>query len=90
MRRLLGVLRDVEDAPLLVPQPGLDQLARLVEQAREAGVSADLAIDGAVRSLAPGTDTNVLRHAPGGGTLEAGPREGGGFAVRVWLPTEAA
>lgn len=148
MRRLLGVLRQVEDAPLLVPQPGLDQLGALVEQAREAGLGVDLAVDGAVRPLSPGTDlsayrivqealTNVIRHAPGarttvrviysdrdvtldvadaggvgaasppngaahgivgmreraalyGGTLEAGPREGGGFAVRVRLPIEAA
>jgi signal transduction histidine kinase len=74
MRRLLGVLRaDGERLPL-APQPGLDQLPRLVEQARAAGLDVRLSVDGAVAPLSPGVDlaayrivqealTNALKHA---------------------------
>lgn len=79
MRRLLGVLRHVEDPPLLVPQPSLSQVSALVEQAREAGLTVDLAVTGDARPLSRGTDlssyrivqealTNVIRHAPGAQT----------------------
>jgi signal transduction histidine kinase len=76
MRRLLGVLHSDEDraAPSLVPQPGLDQLPVLVEQARLAGLDAELEVKGEPRTLPPGMDlsayrivqealTNVVRHA---------------------------
>ena len=35
MRRMVGVLRRPEEAPALAPQPSLDHLSRLVEQARK-------------------------------------------------------
>jgi signal transduction histidine kinase len=146
LRRLLGVLNDDGEAPGLAPQPGVDQLGALVERVREAGLPAELAVDGAPRPLPASLDmtvyriaqealTNALRYArraatlvhvsyepdqlrleilddgpaiPAdaadgsgrglvgmeqraalvGGRLEAGPRLGGGYAVRAWLPLE--
>ena len=79
MRRLLGVLR--EDAGATVadrhPQPGLPQLAELIDEAREAsGSGTRLIVSGAVAEFDPGVElaayrivqealTNARRHAPG-------------------------
>jgi signal transduction histidine kinase len=74
MRRLVGVLRRPEEAPALAPQPGLEHVAKLVEQACEAGLSTDLRIEGDAVELPPGIDltayrlvqeglTNALTHA---------------------------
>jgi signal transduction histidine kinase len=74
MRRLVGVLRRPEESPALAPQPGLEHVQKLVEQAREAGLNADLQIEGDARQLPPGIDltayrlvqeglTNALKHA---------------------------
>jgi signal transduction histidine kinase len=82
MRRLLGVLReDAEDAGTTVadrhPQPGLPQLAELIDAAREAsGAAARLIVSGPVAEFDPGVElaayrivqealTNARRHAPG-------------------------
>jgi signal transduction histidine kinase len=81
MRRLLGVLReDVDTASEMIdrqPQPGLDQLNGLLDQAREAsGCGVRLIIRGPAVPLDPGVElaafriiqealTNVRRHAPG-------------------------
>jgi signal transduction histidine kinase len=146
LRRLLGVLADDDDEAGIAPQPGLAQLPSLIERVREAGLAAELEIDGPARQIPSGVDvtayrivqealTNALRYAhaptqvhlvyepsqlrlevlddgltptridsgnPGrglvgmreratlvGGRLEAGPRVGGGFAVRAWLPLAA-
>ena len=74
MRRLLGVLRaDGEGLPL-APQPGLDQVPRLIEGARASGLVVELEIDGTRAPLSPGIDlaafrivqeglTNALKHA---------------------------
>src|SRR5205814_1998590 len=81
MRRLLGVLRDdAEDAGAAVadrhPQPGLPQLAELIDAAREAsGAAARLIVSGPVAEFDPGVElaayrivqealTNARRHAP--------------------------
>ena len=76
-RRLLGVLReDVEGEAERAPQPGLDQLADLVDTARDAGSNIRLILQGKVVALPAGIDlaayrivqealTNARRHAPG-------------------------
>jgi signal transduction histidine kinase len=79
MRRLLGVLReDVGDAVgQRHPQPGLSQLASLIDSARDAwGTGIRLIVSGPVASFDPGVEltayrivqealTNARRHAPG-------------------------
>jgi signal transduction histidine kinase len=148
LRSLLGVLDDEGVAAGLAPEPGVGQLDGLVERVRQAGLQAEIEIDGQPRPLPAGLDvtvyrivqealTNALRYARGartlvhltfdaaqvrievlddgpsepapashegsgrglvgmrerashaGGRLEAGPRLGGGYAVRAWLPLEA-
>jgi signal transduction histidine kinase len=72
MRRLCGVLR--EDAALLLPQPTLNRVCELVDEARGAGVELELIQEGEHRELSPGLDlaafrilqealTNVRKHA---------------------------
>jgi signal transduction histidine kinase len=74
MRRMVGVLRRPEEAPALAPQPSLEQLERLVEQARDAGLPVKLRIEGAPKQLPTGVDltayrlvqeglTNAIKHA---------------------------
>lgn len=74
MRRLLGVLRPDGEAVPLAPQPGLDQLDRLVTATRATGLDVEVAVVGDAAPLAPGVDlaayriiqealTNVRRHA---------------------------
>jgi signal transduction histidine kinase len=78
MRRLLGVLREDADGPAARhPQPGLTQLAELIDAAREAsGASARLIVSGPVTAFDPSVElaayrivqealTNARRHAPG-------------------------
>ena len=79
MRRLLGVLReDVGDAVGdRQPQPGLAQLAELIDSAREtSGAATRLIVSGPVAPFDPGVElaayrivqealTNTRRHAPG-------------------------
>ena len=147
LRRFLGALNDDEEPAGLAPQPGIGALDELVARVREAGLPAELEVDGTPRAVPPSLDvtvyrivqealTNALRYArraatvvrlsyepdqlrvevlddgPAteatdaggtgrglvgmreraslvGGRLEAGPRLGGGYAVRAWLPLEA-
>jgi signal transduction histidine kinase len=74
MRRLLDAMRRDEDQLDLTPQPGLDNLPRLMEDVRAAGLDVRLEVDGEPRMLPPGLDlsayrilqeglTNVLKHA---------------------------
>jgi signal transduction histidine kinase len=144
LRRFLGVLSDDDEASGLAPQPGIDDLAALLERVREAGLPASLVVDGEPQPVSRSVDvtvfrivqealTNALRYAhraatlvrltwepvqlrieilddgPAAGTpsgsgrglagmserasmvggrVEAGPRVGGGFAVRAWLPLD--
>jgi len=46
MRRLLGVLRSDDQQADLAPQPGLEQLRELLDQAREAGMSVSFTLEG--------------------------------------------
>jgi signal transduction histidine kinase len=79
MRRLLGVLRDEDAGPALVPQPGLADVELLLERVREAGLTVELTVQGQPRPLFPGVDlsafrivqealTNVLKHSGAGHT----------------------
>ena len=74
MRRMVGVLRRPEEAPALAPQPSLEHLDRLVEQAREAGLPVELRVEGKAVELPAGVDltayrlvqeglTNAIKHA---------------------------
>jgi signal transduction histidine kinase len=74
MRRMVGVLRRPEEAPALAPQPTLEQLERLIENAREAGLPVELRVEGEPVQLSAGVDltayrlvqeglTNALKHA---------------------------
>ena len=74
MRRLVGVMKQPEEAPALAPQPSLDDLERLVEHVREAGLAVRLQIEGEPTTLPVGIDvsayrivqeglTNTLKHA---------------------------
>lgn len=78
MRRLLGVLReDTGAGPTRQPQPGLQQLIELVDEARDAsGATIRLIVRGRIAALDPGVEltvyrlvqealTNARRHAPG-------------------------
>jgi signal transduction histidine kinase len=80
LRRLLSVLRPPQH-PLegYRPQPGLGDLETLALRVREAGITVDLRVTGAARTLPPGQQlcafrvaqealTNVLKH--GGATAE--------------------
>ena len=73
LRQLLGVLRHDGEPPSLTPQPGLDQLDRLVADVRHAGLPVEMAIEGERIPIPPGVDlsayriiqealTNVLKH----------------------------
>jgi signal transduction histidine kinase len=76
-RRLLGVLReDVGGEADRAPRPGLDQLAELVDTARDSGGKIRLIMQGKAVPLPAGVDlaayrivqealTNARRHAPG-------------------------
>jgi signal transduction histidine kinase len=151
MRRLLGLLRAGDDAGgEYVPQPGVDQLADLIEQVRGAGLPVRFEVAGEARPLSSGVEltayrivqealTNVRKHGGEGasasvllgfgdsaldllieddgrgarhelyeqggrdglgqgligmrerigmvgGTLDAGPRPGGGFRISAVLP----
>jgi signal transduction histidine kinase len=74
MRRMGGVLRSGHDAPDLAPPPTLDQLDRMVENFRRAGLDVVLQSEGHAMPLPPGLDltayrlvqealTNTLKHA---------------------------
>ncbi|WP_079107142.1 sensor histidine kinase [Streptomyces sp. NRRL S-1521] len=73
VRQVLDTLRAPGEAPR-APAPGLDRLPELVEQAGSAGLTVDVATEGAPARLPPGVDlaafrivqealTNVVRHS---------------------------
>jgi signal transduction histidine kinase len=74
MRRMVGVLRSGDAGPDLAPPPALEQLDRLVDDFRSAGVDVVLEREGDPVPLPPGLDltayrlvqealTNTLKHA---------------------------
>jgi signal transduction histidine kinase len=74
MRRLLGVLREGEDAASLAPQSSLGQIDGLLADLRTAGLDVEFRREGLARELPPGIDlcayrvvqealTNTLKHS---------------------------
>lgn len=76
LSQLLGVLRKVDDDGVAqrAPQPGLAQVATLLEELRTAGMAVDYRVEGETESLPPAVDlsafriiqestTNILKHA---------------------------
>jgi signal transduction histidine kinase len=74
MSRLLGILRTEGEQLALAPRPSLAQVEGLVQTVRDAGVPADLRVEGVPATLPPGIDvsayrilqealTNVVKHA---------------------------
>lgn len=64
MRRLLGVLRGEDGTATAldyVPQPGVEQLADLVDQVRDTGLPVDFRIDGTPRPLPSGVELTAYR-----------------------------
>jgi signal transduction histidine kinase len=64
MRRLLGVLRSEgagATAQDYVPQPGVEELADLVDQVRDAGLPVDFRIEGSPRPLPSGVELTAYR-----------------------------
>jgi signal transduction histidine kinase len=76
MRRLLGALREGDDAPELTPHPGLDNLEALAGDVRAAGLDVRLHVQGERVTLPRALDlsayrivqeglTNALKHSGG-------------------------
>ena len=74
LRRMLGVLREIDEGPDLAPQPGLAGLDALVAHVRDAGLPVTVRVEGEPRPLSPTGDlqayrivqealTNTLKHA---------------------------
>ena len=61
MRRSLGTLREDDARAELRPQPGLDDLADLVGEMRQAGLVVELKVEGAERALAGGVERSAYR-----------------------------
>ncbi|WP_138731497.1 sensor histidine kinase [Modestobacter excelsi] len=97
LRQMVGVLRgsDVDEGAPLGPQPGIDDLLRLVTDARRAGMTVDLvagdpdaapvdpAVGRAVYRIVQEALTNAGRHAPGAPVCVRVDRAGGELVVRV-------
>jgi signal transduction histidine kinase len=93
MRRLLGVLRYDQPAGL-APQPQLSDLPALVDAARHAGVSVELAVPGAMSDVPPGVAvcayrivqeslSNASQHAPGAAVSVSVDHDAGVVRLRV-------
>lgn len=81
MSHLLGILRNGAEAPAFAPAPGTAEIAELVTQARESGMSVSYVEEGHARPLSAGLSltvyrivqealTNVRKHAGRGAEAE--------------------
>jgi signal transduction histidine kinase len=79
-RRLLTVLRVEDGASALAPQPGIKEIARLVDRAAATGLAVTLTVRGEPVPIAPGLAlsayrivqeaiTNAVKHAEGASTV---------------------
>src|SRR5919198_188743 len=64
LRRLVGVLR--EDEPTYVPQPGLERLRELVDDAHASGLAVELVEEGTRPAVPLGVDLPAYRNVQGG------------------------
>jgi signal transduction histidine kinase len=95
LRRVLGVLRGEDSDPQLTPQPGIDDLDRLLPSIRGAGLSVTYSTSGELHTLGKGLQlavyrivqealTNTLKHAGRGATADVTlAASGGEVRVRV-------
>jgi len=94
MRRSLGVLRRSETDVPLAPQPGMNGLDALIEQARHNGLTVDLVTEGSAAPLPAGVDlsayrivqealTNTLKHAGPAHARVAVRYGGGGLELEI-------
>jgi signal transduction histidine kinase len=93
MRRLLGVLRYDQPAPL-APQPRLADLPALVDAARRAGVSVELSVPSALDQVPSGVGvcayrivqeslSNASQHSPGAAVTVSVDHDAGAVLLRV-------
>jgi signal transduction histidine kinase len=61
LRRLLGMLRKDDDPRALSPQPGLSQIAALIESVRQTGLTCERSTVGQPIDLTPGIDLVAYR-----------------------------
>ena len=61
MRRMLGMLREADSRPALLPQPGIANLEFLLAKVRESGLPVELEVEGEPEPLAPGIDLSAYR-----------------------------
>ncbi|WP_077796220.1 histidine kinase [Streptomyces sp. JHA26] len=94
LRRVLGVVRAEDHEAPDAPQPTLADLDALLANVRDAGLTVDKAVTGAVRELPPGVElsayrivqealSNTLRHAPGASARVEVSYVLGGLGLRV-------
>jgi hypothetical protein len=94
LRRVLGVVRAQDYEAPDAPQPALADLDALLANVRDAGLTVDRAVTGAVRELSPGVElsayrivqealSNTLRHAPGASARVELSYVLGGLGLRV-------
>ncbi|MFC8141736.1 sensor histidine kinase [Streptomyces paradoxus] len=94
LRRVLGVVRAEDYEAPDAPQPTLADLERLLANVREAGLSVEKVVTGAVRELPQGVElsayrivqealSNTLRHAPGAGARVEIGYVLGGLGLRI-------
>ncbi|MEV6954914.1 histidine kinase [Streptomyces sp. NPDC051183] len=94
LRRVLGVVRSADYEAPDAPQPTLASLDGLLANVREAGLSVDKTVTGAVRELPQGVElsayriiqealSNTLRHAPGAAAGVEVSYVLGGLGIRV-------
>ncbi|MEU8432353.1 histidine kinase [Streptomyces sp. NPDC029216] len=94
LRRVLGVVRSADYEAPDAPQPTLASLDGLLANVREAGLSVEKTVTGAVRELPQGVElsayriiqealSNTLRHAPGAAAGVEVSYVLGGLGIRV-------
>ncbi|MEU2393585.1 histidine kinase [Streptomyces sp. NPDC007369] len=94
LRRVLGVVRSADYEAPDAPQPTLASLPGLLANVRDAGLSVEQTVTGAVRELPQGVElsayriiqealSNTLRHAPGAAAEVEVSYVLGGLGIRV-------